>query len=175
MSTPIRLPKENLKLKILIKGVVMCTLPTGEHVFVLCAQSLSHVHLFATPWTVAHQAPLSMRFSRQEYWHTRILEWVAISSSRGSSQPRDQTPVSCISFQQAGSLPLRDSLPEKTTGRNGKRYMMVNKPFHLLQELKAKTISGTDNAVKMRGNGSSLPLSTDLFLLHQAASKLYPL
>ena len=26
------------------------------------------VQLFATPWTVAHQAPLSMGFSRQEYW-----------------------------------------------------------------------------------------------------------
>ena len=32
---------------------------------------LSHfrcVQLFATPWTVAHQAPLSMGFPRQEYW-----------------------------------------------------------------------------------------------------------
>ena len=29
---------------------------------------LSHVLLFATPWTVAHQAPLSMGFSMQEYW-----------------------------------------------------------------------------------------------------------
>ena len=28
----------------------------------------SHVRLFATPWIVAHQAPLSMGFSRQEYW-----------------------------------------------------------------------------------------------------------
>ena len=28
----------------------------------------SHVRLFATPWTVVHQAPLSMGFSRQEYW-----------------------------------------------------------------------------------------------------------
>ena len=28
----------------------------------------SHVQLFATPWTVAHQAPLSMGFSRQEHW-----------------------------------------------------------------------------------------------------------
>ena len=28
----------------------------------------SHVQLFATPWTVARQAPLSMGFSRQEYW-----------------------------------------------------------------------------------------------------------
>ena len=29
---------------------------------------LSRVRLFATPWTVAHQAPPSMGFSRQEYW-----------------------------------------------------------------------------------------------------------
>jgi len=29
---------------------------------------LSHVQLFAIPWTVAHPAPLSMGFSRQEYW-----------------------------------------------------------------------------------------------------------
>ena len=31
-------------------------------------KSLSRVQLFATPWTVAYQAPLSMGFSRQEYW-----------------------------------------------------------------------------------------------------------
>ena len=47
-----------------------------------CAQSLSYVQLFATPWTVAHQAPLSM-----EICQARILEWVVISYSRGSSQP----------------------------------------------------------------------------------------
>ena len=29
---------------------------------------LSHVQLFATPWTIALQVPLSMEFSRQEYW-----------------------------------------------------------------------------------------------------------
>ena len=29
---------------------------------------LSRVRLFATPWTVAHQAPPSLGFSRQEYW-----------------------------------------------------------------------------------------------------------
>ena len=32
------------------------------------AQSLSNVWLFEAPWTVAHQAPLSMEFPRQEYW-----------------------------------------------------------------------------------------------------------
>ena len=31
-------------------------------------KSLSHVRLLATPWTAAHQAPLSMGFSRQEHW-----------------------------------------------------------------------------------------------------------
>ena len=36
-----------------------------NHVYVCM---LSHVQLFATPWMVALQAPLSIRFSRQEYW-----------------------------------------------------------------------------------------------------------
>ena len=31
-------------------------------------KSRSHVRLFATPWTAAHQAPLSVGFSKQEYW-----------------------------------------------------------------------------------------------------------
>ena len=46
---------------------------------------------FATPWTVARQAPLSMEFSRQEDWNG-----LPFSFSRGSSRPRDQTWVSCI-------------------------------------------------------------------------------
>ena len=45
----------------------------------------------ATPWTVAFQAPLSM-----EILWARILEWVAIFFSQGSSQPRNRTQVSCI-------------------------------------------------------------------------------
>ena len=34
----------------------------------VCAQVLSRVQLFETPWTIAHQAPVSMEFSRQKYW-----------------------------------------------------------------------------------------------------------
>ena len=34
----------------------------------MCAYSLSSVRLFVTPCTVRHQAPLSMGFSRPEYW-----------------------------------------------------------------------------------------------------------
>ena len=34
----------------------------------IVVKSLSRVRLFVTPWTVAHQIPPSMKFSRQEYW-----------------------------------------------------------------------------------------------------------
>ena len=54
------------------------------------ASLLSHVWLFETPWTVC-QAPLSMGILQ-----ARILEWVAMPSTRGSSQPWDWTQVSCI-------------------------------------------------------------------------------
>ena len=42
----------------------------GCHFLLQCmkVKSLSHVQLFATPWTAAYQAPPSMGFSRQEYW-----------------------------------------------------------------------------------------------------------
>ena len=58
-------------------------------VLVFVAQS--RLTLFVTPWTVAHQAPFVHSISQ-----ARILEWVAIFFSRGSSRPRDQTRVSCI-------------------------------------------------------------------------------
>ena len=55
----------------------------------LCAQSLSSVQLFVTPWTIAHQAPLPMGTVQ-----ARILKWFAMPFSRGSTQLRDQTQVS---------------------------------------------------------------------------------
>ena len=55
-----------------------------------------------TPWTVDHQAPPSMEFSRQE--------WLAISFSRGSSQPRNWTRVSCIAGRCFTVWATRESL-----------------------------------------------------------------
>ena len=67
---------------------------------------------FATPWTVACQAPLSMGFPKQE----RILEWVAISFFRGSTKPRGWIHIShvscigrqilhhCVTYEMAGLL-----------------------------------------------------------------------
>ena len=50
-------------------------------------KSLSRVLLLATPWTAAHQAPLSMGFSRQEYWS-------------GVPSPSPQERFSCVQFSQ---------------------------------------------------------------------------
>ena len=42
---------------------------SAQHLCVhVCSAASACVQLFVTPWTVAHQAPLSMGFSRQEYW-----------------------------------------------------------------------------------------------------------
>ena len=57
-----------------------------------CAQSPHSCLTLCDPRTVAHQAALSMGILQ-----ARILEWVAMSSSRGSSWPRDPTCTSCVS------------------------------------------------------------------------------
>ena len=68
---------------------------TGHNIIcvVLCihAQLLQSYWLFVTPWTVAHQPPLSMGILL-----ARTLEWVAIPSSRGSFWPRDRTHISYV-------------------------------------------------------------------------------
>ena len=51
------------------KTSTSASLNTPKPLTVLLLQShFSRVRLFATPWTIAHQAPPSMGFSRQEYW-----------------------------------------------------------------------------------------------------------
>ena len=59
---------------------------------------ISYVWLFASSWTVAHQAPLSMGFSRQEYW-----------SGLPCPPPGDlpKPCLLCILHRQAGSLPRK--------------------------------------------------------------------
>ena len=54
---------------------------------------------FANPWTVGSHSSVHGIFQ------ARILEWVAISFSRGSSRPRDQTWVSCIAGRRFTTEP----------------------------------------------------------------------
>ena len=74
----------------------------------------SRVQLFVTPWTVVRQAPLSMRFSRQEYWSGKPFP------------PPGDLPNPGI---QLGSPALQaDSLPTKPPGKH------INKIKKILTE-----------------------------------------
>ena len=53
--------------KVFLIGMEIST-TTLENCTAVKVKLLSHVRLFATPWTVAYQAPPSMGFSRQQYW-----------------------------------------------------------------------------------------------------------
>ena len=56
-----------LVLGILHFSLILTAIEQGKYYF-LKVKSLSCVQLFATPWTIAYQAPLSMGFSRQGFW-----------------------------------------------------------------------------------------------------------
>ena len=64
---------------------------------VVVVYSLSHIRLFATPWTVAHQAPLSMGFPRQDW------SGLPFPSPGDLSDPRVKPASSAL---QVGSLLL---------------------------------------------------------------------
>ena len=87
----------------------------GFKVFFILVKSLNHVQHFTTPWTVVHQAPLSMGF-----FQAKVLEWVAIFSSRGSSWPRDRiwSPI----FQA-------DTLPSEPPGKPHSLSQVMNIVF----------------------------------------------
>ena len=75
----------------IVHGVTKSRTQLRLSLSISCAQSLSIIQLFAYTWIAARQAPLSMGIL-----HVGRLEWVAIPCSRGSSQPRGRTQVSCI-------------------------------------------------------------------------------
>ena len=68
------------------------------------AKSLSHVRLFVTPQTVAHQAPASMGFSRQEYW-----SGLPLSSAECTYIRKDL--LGEVSFQEVEKHKWRESEP----------------------------------------------------------------
>ena len=69
----------------------------------VCAQSFSCVQLFATPWTVACQASLSMEFSRKEYW-----SGLPFPTPEDPPDPGIEPKRLCVLHCQVGSLLLRD-------------------------------------------------------------------
>ena len=83
-------------------------------------QSLSRVQLSETPWTVAHKAPLSMEFPRQEYWSV-----LPFPSPRDLANPGIE-PVS--SALQAVSLPSEPS-GNPGTEQAVSKYQLNSRPL----------------------------------------------
>ena len=86
-------------LELLSPSSPQCSLlPAALHV---CTLSPCLVQLCATPWTVAHQSPLSMGFSRQEYW-----SGLPFPTSGDLPDPRIE-PISLVSLALAGGFQLQ--------------------------------------------------------------------
>jgi len=79
----------------------------------------NHVQLFATLWTIAHQATLSMRFSRQEYWS--VLPCPPPGHLPDSRIELASTCISCIAS--------RFFTPWVTWGAPSKWYWLLNKSW----------------------------------------------
>ena len=108
--------------------------PLGKPWEFSSVQSLRRVRLFATPWTVAHQAPLSMGFSRQEHWSGLPF------TSPGDLPNPGFKPASLTSnlHWQTGSLPLSDTwealrmaiLEKRTLGKRDINKLNMYVHFH---------------------------------------------
>ena len=92
----------------------------------VCAKLL-HIQLFATPWTVAHQSPLSMGFSRQEYWSGLPFPAPGNLPNPGIEPASVASPA-----LQADSLPL--SHWGSPTSSLSRIYSLLTQPhLHLVQ------------------------------------------
>ena len=107
--------------------------PVWSFSYHMCLCVLSHfrlVQLLRVPWTVACQAPLTLGFSRQEYWSGVPFP------SPGSSWPKHQTFVSC-SFCIAGRFfyhrAIREAFPSYSSQslQDSHSHVFVSKTFVL--------------------------------------------
>ena len=102
-----RLPKRQQQLlRSSSTNTKSCQSPEFSVSLNLKVKSLSRVWLFATPWTDCSPPGSSVHGILQ----ARILEWVAISFSRGFSWPRDQTRVSCSAGRHFTVWATREAL-----------------------------------------------------------------
>ena len=84
----------------MVSHLIMSILSLSGFPLWVCAQSLSCVWLFATPWTMTRHTPLSIGFSRQGYWSRLPFP------SPGDLPDPEIEPTSPVSPWQADSLPL---------------------------------------------------------------------
>ena len=104
----------------------------------VCESVLNCVQLFTTSWTVAHQAPLSMEFSRQEYWSGLPSPSPgALSDSRikpSSSALQVDSLLSEPPRKLSGKMfiiskSLLPSLEQSETGNKIQRLLIIKKAY----------------------------------------------
>ena len=125
--------------------------------------SVTHVQLFATPRTVAHQAPLSMEFFRQEYWSGLPFPIL------GNSPDAEIEPMSLVSRAFAGRS-LTTALPGKPkvilfpfyrkNPRKAQQYCWANKGEMSFGRLKQLYFVEQNTKVlgQFRGRISEIPI-----------------
>ena len=146
--------------------------------FCMCSQLLNCVLLFVTPWTAACQAPLSVGF-----FQAKILEWVTISVSRGSSwlrmEPAPPALASGFFTTEPPGKPLKWVLASgKLTAMKG--AIVSTSPFSSVQSLSpvrlfatpwiaahqaSLSITSSRNSLKLTSIESVMP-SNHLILYH---------
>ena len=89
-----------------------------HHLLVCVCESLSNVWLGATPWTVAHQAPLSMGFPRQEYWSGLHFPLQRIFLTQGSNP-------GLLDCRWSPALQV-DSLPTELLGKPTHHFLILS-------------------------------------------------
>ena len=151
-QSPLRGVRERKHIKWLTTCLVLAMGRNGEHFFFkpvqinrtgfrkqMCAQSLSRVRLCDSVDCSPPGSSVHWIFLEQ------ILEWVAIPSSRGSSQPRDWTQVSCISCM-AGRYFTAEP-PGKPLRKQAENQMNLDNDVFLsgqvFQERNSRVNSGT--------------------------------
>ena len=88
----------------------------------VCVCMLSCVQLFMTPWIVAHQAPLSMGYSRQEYWSE-----LSCPPPGDLFDPRIETASPVLLHWQADALPLRDRYTDADVKIQTKMWVQIHR------------------------------------------------
>ena len=119
----------------------------------------SHVQLYATLWTATHQAPLSMGFSRQEYW------------SRLPCPPPEDLPNP--GTEPASSALQVASLPTEPPGNPPRKYLLLSKltseyHFHIRYR------QGTEGLLNLWRPQQTLKCRGKAFVAFNSRNSVYP-
>ena len=95
----------------------------------VCSVTLSCPNLFVTPWTAAHQAPLSMEFSRKECWSVLLFPPLGNLPGPGIELAPSSLKAGSLLLSHPGSPPLHKSHYDKQGFTNNKTVIQ----FHVVK------------------------------------------